>query len=73
MEKSWYPLLTFCICGVFGILPDIDHAIKIDHLPKEATARFLHTPVLVIVSTIIIYLLAYITRLLWESFLTKEK
>jgi len=73
MEKSWHPLLIFCLCGVFGILPDIDHAIQFESIPKETSARFLHGPILIIISTIILYLLAYIVKLYWESLLTKEK
>lgn len=69
LEVSWNPFFTFSLCGLFGILPDIDHIIQIGDLPREASSRFLHLPVLIIILTSIIWMLTYLIRLLWKSFL----
>ena len=72
LEGPRTPFLTFCLCGLFGILPDIDHIIQIGDIPREASSRFIHFPVLIITSTIILWMVAYYIRLLWESFLSRR-
>lgn len=51
------PLFTFSLCGLCGILPDIDHAIAAQiGIPRDSLARLVHFPIFVVVSCLIIYL-----------------
>ena len=57
------PLLTFCLFGVLGVLPDIDHPISFYLLPG-LSGRFLHTPLFILSGCVLIGLFAYFGRLL---------
>ena len=61
------PLRIICLCGLAGILLDIDHLIALVYyypLPAEnLNLRIFHTPVLIIVSIAILGTCAYLGRL----------
>ena len=65
-------LLAFWLCGVAGVLVDIDHPIAYYLLP-EASGRFLHTPILVICCLVLCALGAYLTGLYFRLVLTSRK
>ena len=60
-------LRIICLCGLAGILLDIDHIIAFIYyypLPTEnLNLRIFHTPVIVIVSVIILSTCAYLAGL----------
>ena len=63
-----FPLLAFWVCGLAGILIDIDHPISFYLVPKR-DRRFFHTPILVADCIILCSLSAYIGGLLVGSIL----
>jgi len=64
--------LAFWLCGIAGVLVDIDHPIAYYLLP-EASGRFLHTPILVICCLVLCALGAYLTGLYFRLVLTNRK
>jgi hypothetical protein len=72
MESFRTSLFVFCLCGVFGVLPDIDHVIQIGDIPRETSSRFIHFPVLVITCTFVLYFMSYVGRLYWSRFLRRK-
>lgn len=70
-------LFTFCLCGLFGILPDLDHPIASTvfgiPLDEPTTAfRFFHLPVFIISSTLILIMCAYLGGLAIRLVLKKR-
>ena len=65
-------LLAFCVCGIAGVLVDIDHIIANLLLP-ELSGRFLHTPLLIASSVVLCGLGAYLGGLFCGLVLTKGK
>lgn len=57
----WTTLLVGVLCGIVGILVDIDHLIS--HF-NGRSGHFLHTPILIIAGIIICGALAYLGGLL---------
>jgi len=61
------PLLAFGLCGIIGVLVDIDHLIALSiwgHIGTEITnGRFWHTPLFIISCIGICYLGAYLRGL----------
>ena len=57
------PLRTFCLCGLFGILPDVDHVIQALWAPGAATGRILHLPMFIMSGTLMFCILTYLTGL----------
>lgn len=51
------------LCGVVGVLVDLDHAIAFF---TDRSGRFLHTPLLIVSSTVLCSLIAYLGGLLLE-------
>ena len=56
-------LLVFGICGLTGLLVDIDHPISY-YLVPEWGGRFLHTPLLIASCVVLCYCIACIGGLL---------
>lgn len=69
-------LLTFGLCGIVGVLVDIDHLIYYTvtyyKLQAQITGRFLHTPIFIVVGSAIIGICAYIGGLYIKSVLRKR-
>ena len=59
------PLLVILLCGLAGVLVDLDHPIAHYLLPK-LHERFLHTPILIICGLGLLYLCTYLGGLLLE-------
>jgi len=58
------PLFIFSLCGVCGILPDLDHAMAVQLcLDPQRAARFIHFPIFVVVGCIVCCLCALLGRL----------
>jgi hypothetical protein len=65
-------LLTFGICGITGVLVDIDYIISYYLIP-EWSRHFLHTPLLVTSCLVLVGLGTYLGRLLIRMVLTNRK
>ena len=65
------PFYIGFMCGAISVLPDIDHIIAYYWL-KGLDGRFLHTPLLIGASTLIVIMCAYIGRLYIKYFLGKK-
>lgn len=62
-RKVRFTLFTFGVCGLVGILIDIDHVITY-YLLRDWSGRFLHTPLLVASGIVLCGLSAYLGGLL---------
>ena len=62
-------LLIIGICGISGVLVDIDHFISYYFIP-EWSGRFLHTPILFTCCVVLCGLITYLGGLLLGSILT---
>ncbi len=51
-------LLTFCLCGLFGILPDAEYIIQ-----GSTASQVFHKPLFIASSFVILYLCSYLGRL----------
>ncbi len=69
---SWNALLVFGICGTVGVLVDIDHLVSYYLIP-EWSARFLHTPLLIASSVVILGLGTYLGGLLIRMVLNRRE
>ncbi len=71
--EAFGALCIFGICGLVSVLLDFDHFIAITIWrywnPKFANGRFLHTPILIIVSLLICLMATYIGGLYYKSLL----
>ena len=65
-------LLVFWLCGVAGVLVDLDHPIAYYLLP-ELGGRFLHTPILIAGGLLLGGLGAYLAGLYFRLVLTRRK
>ena len=63
-------LLVFGICGIVGVLVDLDHVISY-YLVPQWSGRFLHTPLLVVSSAVLCGLITYIGGLFIRMVLKK--
>jgi len=63
-------LFVGIICGVAGVLVDVDHVIS-HYSSGEKEARYLHSPLLILSSGILICCYTYITGLLCKKILIK--
>ena len=64
------PLWVILLCGVLGVLIDLDHPIAYYRLNKSHS-RFLHTPILIISGCIFFISLSCIGGLLYKAVLSK--
>ena len=62
---------TFCVCGITGVLVDIDHIISWS--TKGLEGRFLHTPLLIFAGGIILITCAYLGRLYIKRLLRSKR
>lgn len=64
-------LHVFWLCGVAGVLVDIDHPIAY-YLLQEASRRFLHTPILIVSCIVLCCLGTYLGGLFVKLVLRKK-
>ncbi len=64
-------LLAFWLCGIAGLLVDIDHPIAY-YLLQEASGRFLHTPILIVGGIVLCCLGTYLAGLFIRLVLRKK-
>ncbi len=65
-------LLVGLLCGVVGVLVDLDHVISY-YLVPQWSDHFLHTPLLIVSGTITCGLIAYLGRPLIRMVLIKKR
>ena len=57
------PLLAILLCGLAGILIDVDHPIA--YLSKRANHRFLHAPIGIACGIVLLGIVAFVGRLFY--------
>jgi len=67
----YYALLAFVLCGIVGVLIDIDHVIKY-YLVPEWSIRFLHKPVFIVSCIVFCGLCTCLGRLVIKMVLGQE-
>jgi hypothetical protein len=66
-------LSVICLCGLVGILPDIDHVVAFFiGVPKEADHRIWHLPLLIGVGIVMLCLGAFSAGLYFGAVLKKK-
>lgn len=66
------PLYVIGLCGLCGVLVDLDHVIQGIWFQDAGTGRILHTPILIGACLAILYCCACITRLYFKLVLRRK-
>jgi hypothetical protein len=70
---SFRALPIIILCGIFGILPDIDHvAAFLSGVPKESDHRIWHPTIFIVCCIIVLCISAYYTGLYFRTVLRKR-